>query len=366
MIQKSFLLCMLGLAAASAAAAPIADYSEGRPQWAGRVKKMAKENSGKFRVLQIGDSHTAGDYFTDRLRKRLQQQWGDGGIGLVPPGMVKGQRTATVRYGGNVFQTASSRNSSADFPLGGIIGKTGGTMTVAAADGSGGMQRVTVSAKPVWPDQTMVLNGREIQAQGSGWQAVSANVELPLSIGSSMPWELGFINIENMNRGVTVSAMGINGAQLTHWSKWRSGWAEALSQTAADLVILAYGTNEAFGNNIDIAQTEQAWHDAVATIKRSLPEAGILIVGAPESLKQTGGACGVRPLKLTEVQQMQQRVAREEKVMYWPWQDVMGGSCSMKNWMRQGLAGKDGVHFSAEGYRRAADDLADSLIAHVR
>jgi hypothetical protein len=34
----------------------------------------------------------------------------------------------------------------------------------------------------------------------------------------------------------------------------------------------------------------------------------------------------------------------------------------MKNWMAQGLAAKDGVHFSAQGYETAADKLADSLI----
>ena len=40
----------------------------------------------------------------------------------------------------------------------------------------------------------------------------------------------------------------------------------------------------------------------------------------------------------------------------------MGGECSMKSWMSQGLAAKDGVHFSGKGYRQAADRLADSLI----
>ena len=99
-----------------------------------------------------------------------------------------------------------------------------------------------------------------------------------------------------------------------------------------------------------------------AKSKTPCPNAGILILGAPESLKTAYGSCGNRPVLLSEVQQMQQRVARDEKIMFWSWQDAMGGACSMKSWMAQGLAAKDGVHFSAQGYETAADKLADSLI----
>ncbi|HEZ3760221.1 TPA: GDSL family lipase, partial [Neisseria meningitidis] len=78
------------------------------------------------------------------------------------------------------------------------------------------------------------------------------------------------------------------------------------------------------------------------------------------------GVCGTRPVRLTEVQQMQRRVARQGQTMFWSWQNAMGGICSMKNWLNQGWAAKDGVHFSAKGYRRAAEMLADSLEELVR
>ena len=40
----------------------------------------------------------------------------------------------------------------------------------------------------------------------------------------------------------------------------------------------------------------------------------------------------------------------------------MGGACSMKSWMAQGLGARDGVHFTAQGYQTAASKLADDLI----
>ena len=98
----------------------------------------------------------------------------------------------------------------------------------------------------------------------------------------------------------------------------------------------------------------------------SLPAAGILIIGAPESLKNTLGVCGTRPVRLTEVQQMQRRIARQGQTMFWSWQNAMGGICSMKNWLNHGWAAKDGVHFSAKGYQRSAEMLADNLEELVR
>ncbi|HGM2050200.1 TPA: GDSL family lipase, partial [Neisseria gonorrhoeae] len=110
--------------------------------WMKKLRSVAQGSGETFRILQIGDSHTAGDFFTDALRKRLQKTWGDGGIGWVYPANVKGQRMAAVRHSGN-WQSFTSRNNTGDFPLGGILAQTGsgGGMTLTASDGKTGKQR---------------------------------------------------------------------------------------------------------------------------------------------------------------------------------------------------------------------------------
>ncbi|MGN6893602.1 hypothetical protein ACTHS7_12900, partial [Neisseria sp. P0015.S009] len=80
-------------------------------------------------------------------------------------------------------------------------------------------------------------------------------------------------------------------------------------QTKADLIILAYGNNEAFSGNLDIYSTESTWRNYIRQIKNTLPNAGILILCAPESLNTVYGSCGYRPVLLCEVQQMLQRIA---------------------------------------------------------
>ena len=89
-------------------------------------------------------------------------------------------------------------------------------------------------------------------------------------------------------------------------------------------VILEYGTNEAFGRkNVDIAQLAWHWRQSIRKIRWALPEAGILIVGAPEALQDaTAGSCGERPLHLDRVQAMQKSVARSNQALYWSWQEA--------------------------------------------
>ncbi|MGN6921733.1 hypothetical protein ACTHTH_11505, partial [Neisseria sp. P0017.S008] len=75
-----------------------------------------------------------------------------------------------------------------------------------------------------------------------------------------------------------------------------------LEQTNSDLIIIAYCTNEDFSGILDLSSTELTWRNYISQIKNTLPNAGILILRAPESLKTAYGSCVNRPLLLSEVQ----------------------------------------------------------------
>ena len=61
-----------------------------------RLRQSAENQAaGPIRVIQFGDSHTAGDSFTGELRRALQQRFGDGGppVGRpAPPVRSAGRR----------------------------------------------------------------------------------------------------------------------------------------------------------------------------------------------------------------------------------------------------------------------------------
>ncbi|UOP05576.1 SGNH/GDSL hydrolase family protein [Conchiformibius kuhniae] len=339
--------------------------------WQQKLRLLNEGGDTVFRVVQLGDSHTAGAFFTDELRRRLQQRWGDGGIGWVFPQQPKGQRDTQIRYRGG-WLGLNARKDRADFPLGGVLARSqaGQTLSLHPAETVISPQRITFAMRPVSGGGALsVRDGDDnITAayglHGKVWQYFALDAVLPVHFATQNGdvWEIGAVGIENGKRGAVVSALGLNGAQFGQWSAWRQDWGADLAETRADLVILAYGTNEAFNAAFDPAAAEKQWRDTVRRIRTALPEAAILMVGAPESLKSRQGKCGVRPPKLDAVQMMQQRVAENEGLLYWSWQQAMGGACSMNDWVKQGLAAKDGVHFSAEGYRRAAAVLANALM----
>ena len=61
---------------------------------------------------------------------------------------------------------------------------------------------------------------------------------------------------------------------------------------------------------------------------------------------------------------MQRQTAQNKHTLFfWDWQSAMGGSCSMKQWMKSGKATKDGVHFTHLGYQQLGRQMADDIIS---
>ncbi len=320
---------------------------------------------GNLHILQIGDSHTAGDHFTEQLRKRLQADIGDGGLGFAYPDKLKGQRNARHGYHSS-WSLNNSRNNKwgANYPLGGVYAVSNSrynTLNLTSEYYLGDTQYADIV---VYGDkgQNLTLNNKNgsssLTLKKSGWQVVPAKINFPTAIQADSGIRVGGFWLKHRQGGI-VSAMGINGSTQDYWNRWHSNLVQGLSFSQADLVILAYGTNEAFRSS-----ASDLTHDmtrAIKKIRRGLPNASILIVGAPESLKSTKGRCGTRSPSLDSVQYQLQQIASKNHTLYWDWQDSMGGKCSMKSWVDQGLAASDGVHFSRAGYGRVANDLYNNL-----
>lgn len=354
----------------------IVDYTgESNAVWRQKITALKQGKPAKLRIIQIGDSHTAGDFFTGTLRNVLQQKLGNGGLGWVYPDNVKGQRMSHVTYHSTGWKSYSSRrDKNVEFPFGGVTILSDGiaSVTLSTRQPTDTAYQISVLVKPLLANAPLSFIGKggekyQINAETAGnWRYHHFTAQLPLiyMTEENSLWQIGLFNIENKQSGVTVSALGINGAQLTEWKKWRTGWAQDLAQTKADLVILAYGTNEAFNDRLNRREIEAYWTNTIRRVKSALPKASILIIGAPEALQNQYGICGERAVSLTAMQEIQRNIAKKEKLLYWSWQGAMGGECSMKKWQSRGLANKDGVHFSAQGYRQSAQILAEKLLGY--
>ena len=334
-------------------------------------------NNSRIHIVQLGDSHTAGDSMTDALRSQLQSRYGNGGMGWAMPMYFSGQRMA--RYGYDNYQwtpISSRRNQNENYTLGGLIAKpnfSGSTLTIKAK-GNEPLQAMTVSIRQSAADGVLSgidANGHrfvlEAPIKDGTWQTMTFDAKLPFTLtaeGAMSDTAIGgWWGRSKHTSGAIVSSLGINGAELSHWSRWNGyAWQKELGTIAPELIVLAYGTNEAY-NSVNPERVRSVLSERIDQIRHASPKSAIMVVSSPEALRSTSGSCGTRPAELSAIQEVQRQTAQSKHTLFWDWQAAMGGSCSMKQWMNRGLAAKDGVHFTHSGYGQLGTLMAEDIIS---
>ena len=71
------------------------------------------------------------------------------------------------------------------------------------------------------------------------------------------------------------------------------------------------------------------------------------------------------PAKLAQIRDAQRDIAKRRGLIYWNWASIMPtGECGAHQWFTQSppLMSRDHVHFTAEGYRKSAEQFLNTLI----
>ena len=344
----------------------------------------AGRRPGPVSVLQIGDSHTANDSFSGRMRELFQARFGDGGRGLLPPGIpyryykpagahvTSDGWTVAGSYGNNpapgpfglagLRQEATgpadmsvSLDSGADTAEVELLRQPGGGTVEVSADGAAPLVASTAGAGPasvpVWvtvapPHGLHLLS---VHARGDGPVAV-----------------LGWRAREH-GKGVTWSNLGTPGATAGLLRRSDPGLVAAeLRHEAPALVVLAFGTNEGFRNRPDLDDPAD-FARALALLRAGAPRTSFLVMLPPDGVRRApGGDCPggyATPPGLDVVRARERRDAGNAAV--WDWSAAMGGRCSFVGWMEADpqLAAPDGVHLRQDGYRITAERLFAELMA---
>ncbi|MEA3017639.1 MAG: hypothetical protein QOI38_2361 [Sphingomonadales bacterium] len=337
-----------------------------------------------FHILQIGDSHTAGDMITQPLRRLLQLRYGAGGRGVLAPGRpYPGYLTYGVTASQSGAWTVSASFGPA-FPGTRPVGLSGYTLTSAAAGAAIGL---TSDDEANRFDRLIVCALREpgagtlrlrIGEREEGWTLASprrgaacrtvdgdglsdsasvlAGDERPVSVTS-------FATVRRAG-GMVVSNLGVSGARLVHLSREHEAVVRAeLEAYRPDLLVLAFGTNEAFAPRFDADAYEQELRRGIARIRRLAgPGLPILLAAPPDaatrdvSLAANGGlpvhACGAdlfAPTALDRVRERQRAVADDLGLGFVDAREGMGGACAAPGWAARGWMRPDLVHFTRAG-----------------
>lgn len=342
-------------------------------------------------ILQIGDSHTAGDQITGKLRAVLQARFGQAGRGVLPAGVpYAGYAPYQVQVAGTgwIAEAAPLQPpAGAPRPRVGLAGMrstgTEGALLGFDLDPGAEASAIGVCGRARGPGAGLSVEagglGRGLDFNGiTADQEVCRELTLSRSTASVrlVPLERGVVMdsvlLSGARPGVMVSNLGVVGSSLRDLaSRDEAIVAVELAYWRPTLVVLAYGTNEGFDDGLDAAAYEALLRGQVARMRRLVPAASLMIVGAPDALRngvQDGcSADGKRtpPPSLAVVRDVQRRVAADTGVAFWDWHGRMGGDCSSDRLATRAepFMRGDRVHFTSIGGDWIGGVLADDLLA---
>ncbi|MBL0193265.1 MAG: hypothetical protein IPQ09_03395 [Myxococcales bacterium] len=335
------------------------------------------------RIVQFGDSHTAADLETGTIRRALTSRFGDGGRGYVQIGRPwKSYAQEGVRTGMTDFIGEHSGPKFHGRPGSeGLFGLGGGAI---ATDRRGARAWAELSARanvielsylqqPAGGSFDFIVdNVRVARVQTRGVAYTAAFRAVPVADGPHTVEVRALgdgdvrvygLTLDASANGVTVDALGINGARATALLAWNEPHvAEQLRRRTPDLVVLAYGTNES-GDDATPERYERHLVDALSRVKRAVPSASCLLLGPPDRAIETKDGWITSP-KIVEIVRSQRRVAQAAGCAFYDQLAAMGGEGSMAAWAVQDppRAARDRVHLSRDGYAQlGASFVADLL-----
>jgi lysophospholipase L1-like esterase len=344
------------------------------------------------RILQLGDSHTAGDVFSGYLRSRFQERFGDAGRGMMPPGYTyRGLRQTEVKVtqsGGWVIHDSLKASDPGPFGISGFLATStyaGARMTVSpVAPGGFDIARVNYLHSTSGGPLEVLLDGRiakVVPTAGPADTPGSLDLSTPpgtqtLEIIADTPGiRITSWGVESFHTGVLFDSFGVSGATVdifNHWNPLIVQW--DLKQLRPSLIIVAYGTNEAFKLGFDAATYKQIFAQVLRSLKQMAPEASILVVGPPGGQRSSSnqkrspstGSTGPweTPESVTEIRYIQHDTAVAFGDAYWDWASVLGGTRGFNRWVYSDppLVRTDHIHFTVLGYEISAKALFNFLM----
>jgi lysophospholipase L1-like esterase len=338
-----------------------------------KFSRLIAEGRGQISIVHIGGSHLQADIYTDHIRNRFQsfQPGINGGRGFIFPYSVARTNNPPnyrVSYTG---RWSSCKNTQEKKNC--LLGLSG--ISVTTTDTTGSISITFPSSNPVPYDFNRVRifylqDSLSYDCSIEGGASISDTERivpgcisysldtwsdsLVIRLHKSSPAQQRFtllgISLETDDPGLIYHAVGVNGAKVPSFLRC-SFLPDQMAALSADLVILSLGTNDAYTRHFNPSFYRQNYDTLIRRIKSALPEAAILITVPNDSYLYrrytNGNTEKVRALILD--------LAGEHSCGVWDFYGIMGGLNSIIVWQRFGLAKRDRIHFTRNGYMLKGD-----------
>ena len=362
-------------------------YAESLEPFLARLEEARPDAGAPVHIIQIGDSHTAGDMITSGWRTRLQARYGNGGRGVLAagrpyPGYLTWGVTASQSAGWSVNATFGARYQEGGAPLG-ISGFTqtaraaGETLGVTADAPEQNFDRVIVCAIA---QPAAARSGCSMGASGGApgrstrraarRHAATMETATPVGAASLVTTEDAGTVSDHLLRAPSGGGAA-SSSPISAWSAPSSPISAApatrvvraeLAAYRPDLIVLAFGTNEGFvaepqrrrlSKRRCAARSRASGGWPAATCRsccsaRPTPAAAAGVAGRPRR-RLRRRLVGAAPAR-RGARRGSWRSPATCGAAFWNWSAAMGGRCAVlaAGALTEQMRG-DHVHFTRDG-----------------
>lgn len=337
-----------------------------------RFSRLIRQGEGQVSVVHIGGSHLQADIYSDRIRGRFQtfEQGNNGGRGFIFPYSVartNNPSNYSVSYSGR-WESCRNVESRKTCPLG-LSGisvttyDTASSITISFPENNlvnydFNRVRIFYLDDSISFDPSIRIQGKILSKGKSDGYTVwnleshADSLVLDFSMTDSLQhrFTLFGISLETDDPGVIYHAIGVNGAKLPSYIRC-SLLPQHLSELGPDMVVLSIGTNDANTRYFNAETYRQNYDTLIRQIRQALPDAAILLTVPNDSYLYRRYV----NRNTEKVKDVIMDLAGEFNCGVWDFYSVMGGLNSIWVWNRFGLAKRDLIHFTREGYELQGD-----------
>lgn len=367
------------------------DYSKNYIEWQnyGAIShffdKLKQVNTEKVKIFHIGDSHIQADIYPNQIRKKLHETFGTGGRGNIFPYAAARTHAGTdyVTFSKGRWDFAKNVQWMPKFDLG-LSGITIHTKDKHASfmlrfkdesiNKSAHLLKIYCKKSSQSFDLELLTSGLEdvihIDCSNNDDNLPYITVQLPAEAGDILQFAVvqnndeqhffecsGIVVEKAENSGIMYSCAGVNGASFRSLTR-QNLLPEQLAELKPDLVVIDLGINDFFPlRKLQQPQFEKTIKSFIDTIRAASPQSSILLLSLQEACHRHRGLESTQ-----EFSEMARRIAFENNCAFYDFYEISGSKNSMIEWQKNGLAKRDFLHLTSEGYQHKGELLANAML----
>ena len=349
-----------------------------------RLDSLLATGSGNLNIWHVGGSHVQGAIFPNRIRDDIDSLTLRGDRGFLFPLALANTNTDKsylITATGEWEAPILTRNSPLRRPRYGITGYGARTSSPDASvafrlnpDGGDRWEcsRLRVlgygSSERTYPYIICLADTLRFDFDSLSCSYVfdlpapTDTVQVQFLVPQGEEFVLNGLLPESFRPGINYFASGVNGAALPSWLDNCEDLERDLQLVRPDLAVLGVGINDSATTAAAFKpeKFKDNYRRLIAMVRRINPDCAFVFITNNDSYRyvrrgMTWNANGAA------VRKAMLELAEEYGAAVWDLYGVMGGAHSVDAWRKAGLAKKDRLHFTDEGYTLLADLFVEAL-----